>query len=343
MAKKKKSNKGLRVVLSAFCVLLGLVLVLMVGATVYLDNFLNRISRVDAAEPTLSHEEIDFILAETDPEEDEEFTGEVLQEEDVTMPTVPAEKIEQEDHIVNILLIGQDRRGNKGRARSDAMILCTVNTEKKTLTMTSFLRDLYVKIPQYNGRSYSNNRINVTYAIGGMEMHNECLELNFGVHVDHNIEVDFSGFEQIIDLLGGVEIELTRAEANWMGGVGSGMNLLDGEKALEYARIRKLDSDFGRTNRQRTVLSAILNKVKTMPLTELTKLANNIFPMITTDMTNDQIVKYVLEFAPILSELEVTTQHIPADGHYYFAKISGMSVIVADFKACNDLLKETIG
>lgn len=340
MARKKRSS--VRGVLWFFCIFLGILFAGMLAGTIYVNLFLNQINRFEDVEtPTLSDEEVEIILAETDPV-DEEFTGEVLDPEDVTLPTVPPEKIEKEDRIVNILLIGQDRRPGQGRQRSDAMILCSINTEKKTLVMTSFLRDLYVTFPEYNGDQYMNNRINATYVIGGMEMLNDCLELNFGVQVDHNIEVDFSGFEDIVDLVGGVDIELTGAEAAWMG-LRTGVNHLDGEQALDYSRIRYLDSDFGRTNRQRNVLNAILEKVRTLSLTELKDLANNIFPLITTDMSNSDIIKYVLEFFPLLTELEVTTQHIPAEGAYYGAKIRGMSVLVPDLEENIRILKETIG
>ena len=342
MAKKKKGS-GKRTLLIVLCVFFGLVLAVMAAGTIYINVFLNQINRFEDTEETLSDHEVEQILAETDaPEAD--YSVEEINPEEITMPTVPAQKLETEDHIVNILLIGQDRRGSVGRSRSDAMILCTINTEKKTLVMTSFLRDMYVRFPEYNGKTYYNNRINVPYVIGGMEMLNDTLELNFGVHVDHNIEVDFSGFEKIVDMVGGVEIELTAAEAAWMDcGLRKGVNLLDGEKALKYSRIRKLDSDFGRTNRQRTVLSAILNKVRGMNLSQLTELTENMMPLVTTDMSNAQIIKYVLEFFPILQDLELTTQHIPAEGTYYFARIAEMSVIVPDFEANIEILKDTIG
>lgn len=344
MAKGKKKGSFTRLVLTILCVLLGLVLAVLVAGTVYVNSFLDRINRFDdVSEPTLSVEEEDLILYETLPDE-EDYGGEEMDEADITKPAAPAETIEDEAHIVNILLIGQDRRPGQGRQRSDAMILCTVNTQKKTLVMTSFLRDMYVQFPEYNGRSYSNNRINVPYVIGGMQMLDDTLKLNFGVDVDHNIEVDFSGFEDIIDLIGGVEINLTKAEANYMGdGLKAGVNKLYGEKALQYSRIRKLDGDFARTNRQRTVLNAIIEKIRNLSLTELTELAESIIPMITTDMSNSEIIGYVLEFFPILSELEVTTQHIPAEGTYKGARVRGMSVLLPDFEENIKILKETIG
>lgn len=342
MSKKKNGDASVWV-LRILCIILGLILAALVGASIYFDSMLNRINRFDTSEPTLSDQQVEEILSQTDPE-DVLPEGDVIEPEDVTMPTIPAEKIETEDHIINFLLIGQDRRENQGRQRSDAMILCTLNTEKKTLVMTSFLRDLYVQFPEYNGKTYSSNRINATYVIGGMQMLNDCLKLNFGVEVDHNIEVDFSGFEDIVDMLGGVDIELTSGEAWYVGeGIPSGMNHLNGAQALRYARIRYLDSDFGRTNRQRTVLNAILNKVKTLSLTELTDLVNGMIPLITTDMSNNEIIKYLIELFPLLSELQVTTQHIPAEGTYYGASIRGMSVLVPDFEENIRILKDTIG
>ena len=85
--------------------------------------------------------------------------------------------------------------------------------DTETLTMTSFLRDTYVTLPKYNGVYYGKNRLNLPYLIGGFEMLNDCLEQNFGVEVDHNVEVDFSGFKAVIDALGGVDLELTAGEA----------------------------------------------------------------------------------------------------------------------------------
>lgn len=338
--KKKGAKKGILVFL---CVFLGLILAGMLVLTYYANSILNQINRVDdVPQETLSHEEVENILAETDPE-DEEFTGEDLDPEQVTLPETPAEIIEKPDNVVNILLIGQDRRPGQGRQRSDAMILCTVNKDTKTLVMTSFLRDTYVKLPEYNGKKYGSNRLNVPYAVGGMEMLNECMLMNFGIEIDHNIEVDFSGFERIVNAIGGVDIELTKAEANWMGGVSAGMNRLNGEKALEYSRIRKLDSDFGRTNRQRKVLAAMLERVKKLSLNEMLSLTETIFPMITTDMTNSDIVGYVMDFFPILLDLQISTQSAPQDGEYYSGRINGMSVLVPDLEKINARLRETIG
>lgn len=314
------------------CAVLGIVLALMIAVTVYVEHILGNINRFDETDQMLSHEQIEALLNQ-DP-----------QVGDLDGPEGYADALEKEDHIINFLLIGQDRRGNAQRERSDAMILCTVNTREKTLVMTSFLRDMYVKFPSYQGKNYGNNRINATYAIGGMEMLDDCLAMNFGVDVDYNIEVDFSGFEEIVDLMGGLDIELTKAEADWIGnGLKEGINRLDGKNALEYARIRKLDSDFGRTNRQRTVLSAMLNQAKTLSVKEILELTNGVLPLITTDMSNREMIRYIFRLFPILSGLEVSTQYIPADGCYESRRIDGMSVLVPDLEANIQILKDTIG
>lgn len=342
MADENKKRTGLKIVLTVLCLTLALILALMIGVTVWAESMMNQVNRKPSVEETLSDEEIRSILDETDPIEDD-YTGLVL-EEDVTLATEPAEMIEEKDEIINILLIGQDRRPGQGRQRSDSMILCTVNLEKKTLVMTSFLRDLYVELPEWNGKHYLNNRLNATYAFGGMGLLDETLKLNFGITVDHNVEVDFTGFEQIVDLMGGVDINLTAAEARVLGeGTQAGVNHLDGVLALRYAQIRKLDSDFGRTDRQRKVLTALLEKAKHMNASELTELVNSFLPTITTDMSNEDIVRYVAKILPVLTELEVTTQYIPAQGSYRSAMIRGMAVLVPDMEEARQLLKDTLG
>lgn len=346
MAKEKKKTSGKKIALIIIVILLALVLAVMAGASIWINSMLGKIDRVSETEPTLSDEEIEMILQETDVpidmEIEEEYTMEATEPQETEAPVETVPLIEEEDHIINVLLIGQDARPGQGRQRSDTMILCTINTEKKTLVMTSFLRDLYVDIPDWNGKSYDDNRLNVNYAFGGMGMLDECLKMNFGVVVDHNLAVNFSGFERIVDILGGVGIYLSDAEAGHLG-LPSGWNHLDGHNALRYARIRKLDSDFGRTNRQRTVLKALLEKVRNSSLKNLLRLTDTIFPLISTDMENDEIVDLVMEIFPILPELEVSTQHIPAKDSYQGKYIRGMAVLVADMEATRQLLRDTIG
>ena len=319
-------------------VLLLILAVLIVSLAAYAyNNVLGKINRVDGTEETLSQAQIDAIENETDPVVEGEYEAyEGTLDEN-------ADLIAQGDHIINILLIGQDRRPGEGRTRSDSMILCTIDTQKKTLVMTSFLRDLYVDIPDWNGRTYQDNRLNACYAFGGMGMLDLALEKNFGIQVDHNLEVDFSGFAEIINIFGGVTVNLTKAEANYMGGgLKEGPNFLNPEQALVYSRIRYLDSDFGRTNRQRNVLTALFESIKNMNADQLNQLINKILPMMTTDMTNADITGYMVKLLPILPELEISTQYIPASGAYKSCYVRGMAVLVPDLAANRAILQETL-
>lgn len=337
---KKKAAK--RVVLSILAVLLALILILGAAATVWAGNLLNKINRADDTVQTLSQEEIQSILQETDGA-DGEVSDVVMNPEDVTMPEEAADLIEENENIINILLIGQDRRENQTRQRSDSMVLCTVNLEKKTLVMTSLMRDMYLQIPDWNGETYEDNRINICYAIGGMEMLNKCIEMNLGVVVDYNIEVDFSGFEEIVDILGGLDLELTREEAREVGGgARSGINHLNGEQTLNYSRLRHIDTEYARTERQRTVLMAIFEKIRGMNLLELDSLASSFLPLITTDMSNDDIAQCILKIFPVLTQLQVTTQRIPADDTCHSVMIRDMCVLVMDLEANRQILKETL-
>ena len=338
MNNRKSSWK--RVVLTILAVVFGIILALMIGATIFINAMLNKIPRVDKVDSTLSLAEIESIENETDPDLPDDY--EEMDSNDVTMPSEDAELIEKEDHIINILLIGQDNYGGV-RSRSDSMILCTVNLDQKTLLMTSFLRDMYIDIPEYNGKSYEDNRLNTCYMYGGSGLLCEALKQNFGVQVDHTIEVDFSRFASIVNVMGGVGIELTTAEANHLkNGAVPGYNVLNGSQALAYARIRKLDSDFGRTNRQRKVIEALLGKVKDMDLNQIKDLINTVFPLVSTDMTNAEIITYAITFFPILKDIKVTSQAIPAQGTYRSAYIRGMAVLLPDFEANRKILQETL-
>lgn len=130
--------------------------------------------------------------------------------------TVKAENTDAEaatSNIKSILLIGQDKREGESRQRSDSMILATLDKDQRTVSLTSFMRDLYVAIP-----GYSTTRINAAYAYGGMELLDATLEENFGVKIDENVEVDFEVFQVLVDKVGGIDLELTQAEADYICG-----------------------------------------------------------------------------------------------------------------------------
>lgn len=334
--------------LIALCIILGVLLALVLAVTAFFESFLGLINKPEDQEQEYITE--DEYMKEIIDEEPEDPSDTTPTEDPDSIVWTEAETIGAGKDIINILLIGQDRRKEK-RARSDAMILCTLNKKEKTLTMTSLMRDMYVQIP-----GYKDNRINASYAFGGMDLLNECITKNFGVEIDGNIEVDFNGFKNVIDAIGGVDVNLTKSEIQYLEkkgtlGVGGdtsyweftpGINHLDGSQALAYARNRGTggNGDFGRTNRQRTVLNAVFQKAKTMSLTETINLIKEILPLLTTDLTDAQILGFAMEAFPLLAELEMNTQQIPGDGTYRMTKIRGMSVIVPNLEKNREILKE---
>lgn len=262
-------------------------------------------------------------------------TLEVINPEDIEWNT-DISRFVNNDKLVNILLIGQDRREGETRQRSDAMILCSFNPETNKMAMISFLRDLYVQIP-----GHQDNRLNAAYVYGGFDLLKETLSLNFGITVDGCLEADFEGFEKIINTVGGVDIELTEKEAQIVGGgATAGVCHLNGEQALTYARIRKIDSDFQRTARQRKIMSAVFEKAKTHTLPELAMFFGEIMPLMATDMTEDEIMSLALTLAASFSELETESYSVPAEGTYKDAMIRGMAVKVPDLPEIQKLIFE---
>lgn len=334
MKGKYENNQGTwkKTLLIVLCCILAVLLVGVAALYIWMDSLLNGIDRFDD-KPTCGSDQLDDLIDPTDVD-----------------PTIgPADAIPTGKNVINILLVGQDRREGENRMHSDAMILCTINKTTKTFTMTSFMRDMWVYIPDHY-----NERINVPYMVGGFDLLNETLDYNFGISADYNVEIDFSGFMSAIDLVGGIDIELTAAEARYLNRRGNwdveenqgwnlteGVNHLTGSQALAYSRIREIGDDFERTSRQRTVLTVLINKAKGLSLTKLYELARGVIPMLTTDMTNPQIMGLILEVIPLLPDLQIVSQRIPADGEYHFANKSGASVIELspeNFEASKELL-----
>lgn len=221
------------------------------------------------------------------------------------------------------------------------MILCSINLETGETSLISFLRDLYVQIPG----GYSANRLNATYVFGGFDLLDATLTENFGVSIDGNFEVDFTGFKAIIDMVGGIDVELTSVEAAYMNKRGhshivAGVNHLDGSEALTYARARKIDSDFGRTERQRKVLLAVYEVVGDLSFGDLLRLLYNILPYVTTDLSDAEILSLAYKLLPVVASMSIHSYTVPANDCYYSAYIRGMAVLVPDLQRIWQYLKE---
>ncbi|MBQ8834696.1 MAG: LCP family protein [Oscillospiraceae bacterium] len=336
--KPAASPKKKAVMIVLICVVA--LLVVGIGAGVfYYDYVLGLVGQAQYVEKNPSDEDIAAILGAgylnsngkvpTAPSGETEAT-----EPAVTEPYDP--DLTKTGKIINIMLVGQAYRVGEESRMADSMILATLNVETKTLTLTSFLRDMYIKLPNYKGHTCGHNKINTCYALGyawgdtkgAMEMLDKLMLEQFGVNVDYNVEVDFTAFQEVINALGGIEVELTEAEAEYLTGLNysdtkrefeAGTVTLDGEAALNYARMRKSsadDNDFKRASRQRSVITKVLEECKTMSLTQLNDMLTKILPMIITDMPKDVITTYALELLPIIADLQIVSNQCPAEGTY---------------------------
>jgi LCP family protein required for cell wall assembly len=278
----------------------------------------------------------DFQLASSIPPEEKDAGTDGIADPDAMR--FASGEIKSDPNVKNILLIGTDTRGGEKYGRSDSMMLVSINSKTNQVKLVSFLRDLYVKI---NGMQ--DTRINSAYAYGGPKLLIETIEDNFRVKIDNYVTIDFQSFSDAVDILGGVTITLTKAEANELNNnpsyfvtgkvqkVAAGVNHLSGSAALSYARIRHIDSDFGRTGRQRKVISAILSSLKHSNPAQLLNLANSVLPLVTTDLDNAQIVTLTSQASAILSN-DTQQRAIPVEGAYTSEKIRGMSVLVPDIE-----------
>lgn len=262
----------------------------------------------------------------------------------------------KDNGVVNVLLIGSDSRDETDEGRSDAMILLSISNSTKTIQMTSFLRDMYVEIPGYEG-----NRLNAAYAFGGPELLMETITQNFDIKIDRYMVVNFKAFANLVDAVGGVKLELSNDEVKWVNAYLNEYNLLqglpidndyldetlsgeiqlDGPQALAYSRNRYIGTDFGRTERQRKVLNQVIKKIPGAMVTNPTGIIDGLFPNLTTNVTRGEFI-YLSSVAWKLAAYDIEQNMIPLQGTYSDANIRGMAVLQVDFEANKKYLKEKI-
>ena len=258
-----------------------------------------------------------------------------------------------EDYVSNYLLIGIEKIYNA--RNTDVVMIVSINSYDKTIKLTSILRDTLVNLP-----GYSQNKINSAYVKGGAEYLMQVVEDNFKVELDGYASVDFDAFESIVDLLGGIEIELTKEESEYLNTTNyiskeeyrttvPGKQMLNGNQVLGYCRVRKVATlggenyDYGRTVRQRRVLSEIFNRYKQQNIFTLIGVMDQCIPYITTDVTTDAMKK---ELTNIIDN-GITTMNmnrIPADGMYRSEKQLGnvKDVLIPDLEKNIQLLHDFI-
>lgn len=261
-----------------------------------------------------------------------------------------------EGGAVNILLIGNDSRGDGEEGRSDAMILFSISDKTKSVQMISLLRDMYVEIPGHDG-----NRLNAAYAYGGPELLLQTVEENLGIEVHRYVQVNFEAFANLVDAVGGVELELSKEELEYVNGFLWEYNILtdrpegtdyvdasegrvimlNGPQALAYSRNRFIGSDFARTERQRKVMTEVMKKLPVAVIKSPRELVNGLMPNLTTNLTVTECFRLCLEAGKLLV-YEQESGSVPKPGTYRDANIRGMAVLEVDFEENKKWLAETI-
>lgn len=266
---------------------------------------------------------------------------------------ISSAELMRKDGVKNILLVGVDARKGESNSstRSDTMMLLTVDDNNKQIKLTSFLRDTYIEIP-----GYKKAKLNASQSHGGTQLLVDTLEYNFGIDIDNYMLVNFDMFTTIIDTLGGIDVEVTEKEAKYINSqdhmtekekkafpteIDSGMNHFTGAQALWYSRIRYLDSDFMRTQRQRKVISCVLSKVKSANPSDLVKILNEIVPMLETDLSSDDMMSLGMGSAKYIF-YDLAQQPIPADGTWKSGRRRGQSVLLIDLEENKKILSEFV-
>ena len=253
--------------------------------------------------------------------------------------------------IYNLLLIGSDRREDNWYGNSDVMVLITLNSHTKKLYMTSFMRDLYADIPGVGVRKLNN-----AYARGGGPLLVETLESNYGVSIDNYASVDFGSMSNVIDILGGVDIQVDEDEVDLLNSYSNnicqiegknfedyrvtsgGMLHLNGIQAVAYQRIRYVgNADFERTSRQRRVLQAIFAQAQSLSVGEITQLLDEILPLITHNMDQITMLKLMTQISTVL-HYNVVENRIPYDNMYSISH----EILIPEMAETIEKLRSTI-
>ena len=298
-----------------------------------------------AEETALTDEEVTQLLWEMYQTENGDAEFVVLPDE----YELPAEG---KSGIYNLLLLGIDNPGEAITGRSDTMLLACFNARTGDLKLISFMRDTYVAIPRHG-----HNKLNAAYSYGGADLLIETLGKSFGVHVDGYVAVNYALMAELVDAIGGIEMDVSDGERRKLNGIleyynylrdaprdegllaESGHQLLNGLQTMSFARIRKLDSDFMRVQRQQKVILAILDKLRTLDTLSLTRIITAYIGKVNTNVTLAQaasLVAGVLGF----DQVSIQTLRVPVDGAYTRQTLNETYYLMPKLEKCQDAIRD---
>ena len=329
-----KKGRALRIL----CLIFSILFLLGGGAMVYYYALLNSMNFEDFTAP--SSDKSDSVSATVSAE----MTG------DGTQLTIGDGQLLQDSKVLNVMLFGEDNSYGDEHGRTDTMIMMSIDNWHKKLKLTSFQRDTYVYIP-----GYGQNKINAAYTYGGPKLTIETIETNFGIKIDRYAVVDFDSFIEIIDTLGGIDMEVTQDEIDYINYQmykneqvdnpktitnAPGIVHLNGQEALWYARNRGLSTnedgneigidgdDWDRTSRQRKLLEKMFNDLKGADLTKIVSIVSSVGPMVTTNLKKDEITALV-SHAPTYLTYTVEQSYVPTEGLWYYENNTPAGSVIA--------------
>ncbi len=306
--KKHSKKPGSRIFLKIFICFAALIITAVNAGVSYYFEKLDLITYTSADSFEVSDTLSEEIIAENNKQASSS-DAEVLTDIEAVQS---AETYVKDEDTTNILLIGTDTHGWKN-SRSDCMIICSVNRKTHSIRLVSFMRDTYVKIPDYAGRKFKDQKMTHAFALGGAQLLINTVEENFGVEIDNYVRVNFTVMPKLVSTLGGFGIYLSESEAKfmnvWSGSGGykpvlkKGYNWINGNMALIYARCRD-DGDYNRTKRQQKVITKCAERLKEVNPSRFNKFVNAFCSSVQTDMTQDEISVFVADAAAYLANLD---------------------------------------
>lgn len=338
--RKKKKNKALRV----------FVFILVLAAIAYL-GYLLAPKILDARKENIKPSPTPYNYSSTDGEPSVFFN--LVNAEPTQQPEGQGNSITVDDLSVtpgldetwlNVLLLGTDARVLTEPARTDTMIICSINQSTGHVKLTSIMRDTDVSFEGHNG-----TRINNAFFYGGANLAMKVVNETFGMNIQHYVYVDFNGFAKIAEAIGGIDMQITENEMKHINhNVAEQYHLLIGQGKMEYseaeaeyyatrldtfttdgtpvhlngmqtlgyARIRKLDSDYGRTERQRKVLNALMSELKNASFTELTNMALRNVEFYATNLRIDQLANLAQLVLNRTDFTQAESMYLPVPGSY---------------------------
>ncbi len=354
LEKFKRLSTGKKTGVISLTVLLAFILIVVVFVFSKIAR-INFVNKSDYTRSSASSDEHGVLAIDKDGKVGKNLDQDAIRKLNSKLAKNLPKDIIFDENILNVLLIGVDSREAEEQSLSDSMILASIDLKHKKIHLNSLLRDTYVYIPDYG---YS--KLNSANALGGPPLLMETIEYNYRIAVNHFALVDMFSLAEIIDTIGGVEIDIKDYEIPAINEAlayyntlikepknsgllkKSGKQKLNGKQALNYGRIRSVgNSDYERTERQRKILKSIFDGAKKASLSQLNEMVDKVFPLVTTNLGLNDIFNLLQNVQGLLKS-KIISEHVPILGTFEETYIQGMACLVPDLASNIKYLAKTV-